>query len=540
MLQNCLYSIAIIFFTIAPIYSQSVRLVKDITPGSGSTFSSDFMPSEGDGIVLSFRDKVLFLVKEATNRHSLWSSNGEEDSTFIVHDIEFSGYFTNFVNDDPDYIYYFLYTSNAQHLYSLNKNTLDTARLYSHNSISNTLTYLNGTLYFSRNSGLWKFDLTTSAAELVYQFGFSTGLGEMCVFNGQLIIIGNGNNGTELFRSDGTTEGTESFYQLNSGTGLMASAYMTPVGDKLFFFYKAPGFSSTYYLYVTDGTAEGTVQLVSVDEPRLMNHYKHRSIIGWNGKLYFNANPDDGFPDSNELYVSDGTLEGTHIILFGDAYPRPEFFTAYKDELFFSGNVAFSGQQYQVHKSDGTESGTSVAINPLNLPGFGGMDFGGAFMVVHNDSLYFNGKRNLYGSELWISDGTAGNTRVIDIVPGSQSSEASQMTSTDKYLFMICKSPEFGKELYILDHETVSTADVKSENISISPNPFKDKINIQYDENMLRGDMEIEVFDIKGKLVHFSRFQNDQNIELSKLPAGSYLLIIRNQGQVISKKVIKQ
>lgn len=540
MFKNCLYTAAILLFTIAQLHSQSVRLVKDITPGTASTFDSDFIPSDDQGIVLSFDDKILFLVKKANNRYNLWISNGEEDSTFAIHESAFTGLFNNFVNDDPDNIYYLYTTSSNQHIYALSKSTLDTTRLYTNNTISNTLVHFNGALYFSRNSGLWKLDPSTITAELVYQFGFSSGLGAMSVFEDQLIIIGNGNNGTELFRSDGTTDGTESFYQLSAEAGLMARAYMTPVDDKLFFFYKAPGFSSPYYLYVTNGTNEGTLQLIRVDEPRSMNHMKHRSIIGWNGKLYFNANPYGNQPDTDELFVSDGTLEGTDVFKFRDEHARPVFFTPYKNELYFSGNVGiFGGQQYQVHKTDGTIGGTTVAIDAFALPGFGGSDFGGAFMVVHNDSLYFNAKKTLYGSELWVSDGTTEKTRVIDIVPGNLSSSTSQMTSTDNYLFIICESPVYGKELFVLEQGSLSTEDLISESITVTPNPFRDYFNIQFDETLLSGELEIEVFDNNGKVVHFSKAKNKQTINLTSFPSGPYFLILRKDGKVMSKTLLK-
>ncbi len=530
-LQSSLFLVAMISVTGL---AQSVRLVKDITPGTASTFSSDYIPVN-DGIVSGFKDKILFVVKDADNALSLWTSNGEEDSTNIVHQLAAGETFLNFTNEDTSNVYYLVRSGFNRTLFALSKSTLDTSSLITSGFHFDAIKYFKNEVYYATNSKLMKVNPESKASELIFQFGSFRGIRDMQVLNDKLIIIGGVSNGTELFSSDGTTGGTSAYFHLNNGNELGGYLhYMTTVDDKVFFFYQPDG--APHSLYVTDGTTSGTMPLVAIRTNFFaQNLNSTRSILGWNGKLYFKGNPATEPDNSEELYVSNGTVAGTIILQDDNENHKPSYFTPYKNALYFSGSTY--GDNFQVFKTNGTPAGTTQAINPASLGG-GGLNFSGQYMMVHKDTLYLAASRSETGFELWSSAGTTATTKCLDLVPGTASSIPSQMTSTDNYLFLMYNSPEYGKELFVLDYETVSTKDISDANFSVFPNPFKDNLMLSFDENLYT-EFQVEILNLEGKLVIQSTVRNNQEIKVSSLLSGTYIVNLKNGDKVLSKKVIK-
>jgi hypothetical protein len=70
--------------------------------------------------------------------------------------------------------------------------------------------------------------------------------------------------------------------------------------------------------------------------------------------------------------------------------------------------------------------------------------------------------------------------------------------------------------------------------VSVSPNPSSDFINIKYGKNHL---MNVVVFDAIGKSVLFS---NENKIMIKDLPNGYYMLRIFFEEGVVDKKIIKK
>lgn len=511
-------------------YAQGVRLVKDITPGPDPTFSSSFVAD--DGIVLSFGERILFIVENDAGSFDLWTSDGEEDGTYLLQTLPSNSQFTEFLNEDEDYVFYSIYTPDENYVYSLSKTTVDTLRLYQSSSFINDFTYLNGQLFFDDDDALIKVDPATQTAELVYQFGSFRGIKEIGTLNDQLIIIGGENNGTELYYSDGTNAGTQAYYQLNDGSDFSGDYYMTQVDDQLFFFYNKPG--EPYILYSTDGTADGTLGLIDLERISNTDLRKRRSIIGWDGKLFFLGRDVGNGSNQDELFVSDGTVSGTFKININDEWSKPAYFTPYKGELYFKADEF--GFIFNVFKTDGTQNGTVRAIESSELGG--GLSFGGDYMTVHEDSLYFYGFRSEVGEELWSSDGTTSGTVAYDIVPGEDDSVPTEITSTENYLFMLLKSPEYGKELFVLDRDYVSTTEQSSFELTVHPNPFTNYLEL-HAEVLNSDQLELQLFNSEGKLVFHTTAMNHQQVALPKLPKGAYSLVLKQENKVAFQQLVK-
>ena len=141
-------------------------------------------------------------------------------------------------------------------------------------------------------------------------------------------------------------------------------------------------------------------------------------MIDFNGQVYFRALGDT--LTGSELWVSDGTQAGTHMVK--DIWPgrgsaNPTNFLAVGTQLFFTANDSAHGVELWV--TDGTNAGTTM-VSDIN-PGFSGSY--PSMLTLYNGKVYFNANDAAHGYELWVSDGTsAGTSLVKDINPGAGNS----------------------------------------------------------------------------------------------------------------------
>jgi ELWxxDGT repeat protein len=281
----------------------------------------------------------------------------------------------------------------------------------------------------------------------------------------------NGENGNELYVSDGTAAGTQLVTDLRPGENSYGDDYssspfyLTEFKDKLYF--AADNGKNGSELYVSDGTAAGT-QLVVDLNPESNNHGSNSSYISslveFKDKLYFTANDGEV---GNELYVSDGTAKGTQLVAdlnpgennYGNingAYPRE--LAEFNDNLYFSAFNQEGGRELYV--SDGTAAGTKLVAD-LN-PGedkFGNKN--GSYpseLLEFNDKLYFTANNSETGNELYVSDGTAEGTQLlVDINPGINnygnvnSSDPSSLVEFEGKLYFAANDGSKGSELFVSD-----------------------------------------------------------------------------------------
>lgn len=267
-------------------------------------------------------------------------------------------------------------------------------------------------------------------------------------------------HGLEVWRTDGTSAGTSLVVDLYPGPNSGANA-VGRIGDKILVMGGYGPSNTPYSIYLSDGTAAGTVVLRSG-----LSHIGAGFSEAIDGVVYFGA----GTPSTGlELWRTDGTTAGTYFVkethpgpITGGAYGMTELpnrpgyfvfsgsissslwlsngtasgtiqlvsglgpyqFTRFKNELLFFGFTLANGRE--LWKTDGTLAGT-VQVAEIR-PGSG---YGAGFsngLVVMGDKVYFAGNDGVTGTELWESDGTAAGTHLVkDIYPGGAASLPSQM-----------------------------------------------------------------------------------------------------------------
>jgi len=260
--------------------------------------------------------------------------------------------------------------------------------------------------------------------------------------------------GWELFKSDGSTSGTNMLKDLWSGSTSSFPSLFTAVGANVFF--KGTDGSTGYELWKTNGTTAGTVLVKDLYPGASSGNPRYLTAVG--SKLFFVAT--DG-TNGYELWVSDGTSAGTVMlkdIAAGSASSNPQWLTAVGNTLFFVANDGVNG--YELWKSDGTTGGT-VMVKDIYA---GAESSNPSFLMNFNGTLYFAAADGSSGNELWKSDGTSAGTMMVrDINPGAGGSSPSFLTAAGEVFYFGAWEPATGNELWRSDgttNGTVMVADI--------------------------------------------------------------------------------
>ena len=241
----------------------------------------------------------------------------------------------------------------------------------------NQLTDVNGTLFFAATDqahgrGLWKSDGTADGTVFVADIFAGPGSAnadyfELTNLGGTLMFVaidyfnsyvgGDPGHGYELWRSDGTAEGTMMVKDINPLGGYSAAGYastetgpryLTVVDDTLFF--TAIDGVHGRELWKTDGTPQGTVMVKDIwpgpnglstpdgPDPVTVGLKRYGSLV------LFAAS--DGI-SGRELWVSDGTEQGT--VPLADLVPSgsssPVGFAELGPQLVFSAITPETGRE---------------------------------------------------------------------------------------------------------------------------------------------------------------------------------------------------
>ncbi len=212
-------------------------------------------------------------------------------------------------------------------------------------------------------------------------------------------------------------------------------------------------------LYVSDGTTEGTKLLKDINIGTFDGDPEMFCAAG--DYVYFRA--FDGLT-GNELWKTDGTEEGTSLVRkLNPVSSTLDLFHygAFNGKLYFCGNKG-NGVGYELCVSDGTEDGTDLLVD-INTNTNGSSEPN--YFTVFNGKLYFSAFDGINGNELWVTDGTAeGTSMFADIADGAGSSFPKILGVCGDKLFFNAYSDALGTELYVTDGTPQGTMMLKDAN----------------------------------------------------------------------------
>ncbi|MCB0494326.1 MAG: T9SS type A sorting domain-containing protein [Cyclobacteriaceae bacterium] len=262
---------------------------------------------------------------------------------------------------------------------------------------------------------------------------------QQCVECGGLVYFTvDDEDGKELWKTDGTSEGTAQVIDLNPGSEDGLSGSPRCLNNKIYFRGRTSGTVYDYKLFESDGTAIGTRLVVDQDfrdfdlfqdklvtvqgvggeklwmhntvgEAILIKEFELLEdefqgtieIFGGQSEIYVIRSifSDEGTSSRNELWSSDGTSEGTTLIKTCKSIRFSEFKELGSYVLFGASDE--EEYSYDLWRTDGTIEGT-MKVYPM---GAGAFDFLGEFQ----------GKWILNAWGTYITDGTPGGTiRLLD------------------------------------------------------------------------------------------------------------------------------
>jgi ELWxxDGT repeat protein len=328
-------------------------MVKDIRPGDSGAQLDELTDVNGT---------LFFSATNGTSGMELWKSDGTAAGTVLVKDI----------------------------------------RPGSGNSNPKHLTNVNGTLFFAATDGvhgteLWKSDGTADGTVMVEDSVVGdkgANPAYLTDVNGTLFYTSFFNANQGLWKSDGTEGGTmlvRGFTPVPNrqfpDDGMPSE--LTNVGGTLFF--RAADAANGQELWKSNGTTDGT-QLVRNIFPGSDSAYPE-SFLDYNGILIFTV------ANNRRFFRSDGTAAGTFQFTSVNPGPtRPE--SVLHDDLVYliSFRNTNAGQFFDLWKSNGTSAGTFLEYASQTST-----DNGGAmrnFLSV-DGTLYFQAGESPFGRELW-------------------------------------------------------------------------------------------------------------------------------------------
>ena len=324
---------------------------------------------------------------------------------------------------------------------------------------------------------LWRLDdggLTTIA-----QFNQSLGsTPPMAVAGGQMFFtVHEDDIGRELYRSDGTTAGTQLLRDIAPDEDSSYADQFTPVGSLLYF--TAQEFTAqetdqrnveeidkNRELWRTDGTPAGTVRVADLRPGSAGSRPRSLTVCG--GRLYFIADDGTGLG----IWVVDGPTAAPRQLVA----PRPEVPNFQIGGLTTLGQtlcyMIWNDDEWELWRTQGTPATTERAALPPHA-----MQIVSSSPVAGCDGwFYFVGTSLQTGYELYRSDGTAaGTTLVADINPGERSSRPASFTVVGNVLTFTADDGNAGRELWQTDGTaagTIRLGDIRPGSATSDPQPL--------------------------------------------------------------------
>jgi len=334
--------------------SQHTTVVKDIVPGSQTPFPI------GLGMHNALNGIYYFTATESEHAAELWRSDGTENGTYMVKDI------------NPGVEYGF-------------------------NNYANNSVVFDNHLYFTANDGtspaIWKTDGTESGTVKVITVPdnqlYKSYPQVIAVIGNMLFFIANVDNSSygahSIWVSDGTQAGS---MMLGNFPGSYSLSQYIVYNNELYFVKMGSPFGAMA-LMKTNGTVAGTVLVNNID----IGYPRSLRVCG--SYLYFASN---GSPWDEKLFRTDGSAAGTvQLDGFGPGASMREYECIEENLLYL--NDLFP---HSIKYTDGNTVG-EFDFDVTNAENFSG--YNSILELGHLGSkLFFSALTDQHGEELYVSD----------------------------------------------------------------------------------------------------------------------------------------
>jgi ELWxxDGT repeat protein len=294
--------------------------------------------------------------------------------------------------------------------------------------------------------GLWKLEEGQAPVSLGTFPANVVDLAKLTVMGRRVFFVIHGELDNSLWATDeahtGISQvGTVSF----AGNSVLDRGELTVLGSSLYI--RGNDGGDNLRLWWSDGT---NVQVVTneagtaIDDPS--------KPVGMGGKLFFAATD---LQAGRELWVIDnagGPARRLKDLRLGNTSSDPASLTVMGGKLYFT---ATTGQDASLWASDGSEGGTVIVAGPETL---GAPHDTPGELTAAGDKLYFYMAQPETGDELWVSDGTAANTHIVEQLQSDGSGgRPRSLTAVGNTLFFIANNASSGREPWRSDGTEAGT-----------------------------------------------------------------------------------
>ena len=358
-----------------------------------------------------FQDGVLLLADPGTGDFRLWRSDGTPEGTLPLQSFE-QGKTQSYAS--------FLPSPEPFQLFEVD--------------------YQKGNGPF--RTEVWRTDGTPSGTVRLADLGPDTYVDLSVLWAGKLVFDIQESQGCSFWTSDGTAAGTRKV--LPSRSDIRCPTALVDFGSRFLFVARVgTGDDLIPQVFLSDGTPGGTRQISAIREPR--SPLEDQPVrVG--GTVFFRLASPASL--SAELWQTDGTLAGTSL-----ASPSAGVndLTVFRGDLYFTASLPpeTPGRGlFRLPLPGGTptllarisSSDDGLGISPPAQPASAG------------DLLLFVGEDAEHGTELWVTDGTAGGTRQLrELQPGLGSSNPDGLSAVGDRVFFSADDGTNGRELWESD-----------------------------------------------------------------------------------------
>jgi ELWxxDGT repeat protein len=422
----------------------TTSLLMDINKGSESSNPSD---------VLANRTDVYFSANDGLVGQELWSSNGTAEGTVLLADIN-SGVSGSFPSD---------------------------------------LLWLDQRLFFAADDGrhgreLWSYSTSDQSSSMVLdiqsQANTGSNPGELTEFSGQIIFAADDEiYGRELWMSDGTGSGTRLVEDLNPGGFSSNPSDFSLLNGRLYFTAESYLVNGRQIFKLENNTIE-TTAVLSLDNDNTANQPDDLHSSG--NQLFYSAETIPAPPNENSSEESARDPGGFMDAADGISNDAIGYINDYNQRI---SEYRRSGDTFDIQASAGGAGFSANMLLDFENDASLARDWNQYFQPLTNDTpLQFSSNtpaiaasrsttqspggnnQNLetLGRELWISNGeTNGSTLLIDINPGTPSSNPSEFTTIGSNTYFSADDGVHGSELWVSDGTTAGTSLI----VDINPGP---------------------------------------------------------------------
>lgn len=412
-------------------------MIKDINPGAASS----------SPIGINVNGTLFFTAESAGIGRELWKSDGTSAGTVLVKDIR--------VGSNSSGIEHWV-NANGTLIFAANDGVTGVELWKSDGTAGGTVLVKNILNYVG--------SLGTNSGDSYPSYFFHV--------NGTTFFTAYGKNeGAELWKTNGTESGTVLVKNIKADfpPNIFSSVPQAEAHINGIVYLSAYNGENGRELWKTNGTEAGTVMVRDI--AKSFHGGEPKNITKINDQIYFSVITSNALPNgASSTWKTNGTeTEKIYDISSGGwsvDYPYNIYgFAQFNGFSFFAGENSTHG--HELWKTDGTQAGTSMVkdINVGTNSSMAGAGFDYDFnalpngkFVVANNLLFFPANDGINGLELWRTDGTATGTQLVkDISPGVESSNFSDFKVVNGILFLIVAQGNQTQRLYRTDGTEAGT-----------------------------------------------------------------------------------